>query len=406
MKSLNSFSIIFWADTSRAVHQEAPLFARITVNSKRVTISLKLKVPVVQWDPKRGRLRGSGKKAKFINDYLDEVYNGIFASYRELKQESKYVTAKAIKARYNGTDHNNETLLGLSKYHYEKNQGKLTQGTLKNYSTTERYLVKFMGKECDDPDVPLQFLEYSFILEFENFLRRPENRLNRNQPLTNNGIMKHMERLDKLMNYAVKLGWIKSNPFDKYQRSFKKFENGFLTEQQLKRFEEVHLERSALDNARNIFIFCCYTGLSYIDVKQVEKSNVVLGIDGSQWLSIRREKSDIPVKIPLLPKALAIMEKYKGFDALRLLPVCSNQKMNKYLKEVAGKCNIDTKVTCHMARHTFATTVTLSNGVPIATVSKLLGHSKISTTQIYARVMEKKVGEDMKQLGRLMDGNQ
>jgi len=260
-----------------------------------------------------------------------------------------------------------------------------------------------MGKECDDPDIPLQFLEYSFILDFENFLRRPENRLNRNQPLTNNGIMKHMERLDKLMNYAVKLGWIKSNPFDKYQRSFKKFENGFLTEQRLKRFEEVHLERSALDNVRNIFVFCCYTGLSYIDVKLLKKSDVVLGIDGSKWLSIRREKSDMPVKIPLLPKALAVMEQYKGFDTLRLLPVCSNQKMNKYLKEIAEKCKIDVKVTCHIARHTFATTVTLSNGVPIATVSKLLGHSKISTTQIYARVMEKKVGEDMKQLRRLMD---
>lgn len=403
MKSLNSFSVIFWADSSRAVFQEAPLYARITVNSKRVTISLKLKVQVSSWDTKRGRVRGSGNKAKFINDYLDEVYNGIFGSYRELKQEGKQVTAKAIRARYLGADHSDETLLGLSKYHYEKNQEILSQGTLKNYKTTERYLVNFMGKDYDDADIPLQFLEYSFILDFENFLRRPENRLNRNQPLTNNGIMKHMERLDKLMNYAVKLGWIKSNPFDKYQRSFKKFENGFLTEQQLKRFEEVHLERSALDNVRNIFIFCCYTGLSYIDVKLLKKSDVVLGIDGSKWLSIRREKSDMPVKIPLLPKALAILEKYKGFDKLRLLPVCSNQKMNKYLKEIAEKCKIDVKVTCHIARHTFATTVTLSNGVPIATVSKLLGHSKISTTQIYARVMEKKVGEDMKQLRRLMD---
>jgi len=136
MKSLNSFSVIFWADTSRAVHREVPLFARITVNSKRVTISLKLKVPVSLWDPKRGRLRGSGKKTKFINDYLDEVYNGIFGNYRELKQEGKRVMAKAIRARYLGADHSDETLLGLSNYHYEMNQEILSQGTLKNYRTT------------------------------------------------------------------------------------------------------------------------------------------------------------------------------------------------------------------------------------------------------------------------------
>jgi len=398
MKSSNSFSILFWVDASRAVNQEAPIFVRITVDSKRAAISLKLKVPINLWDPRRNRVRGSGKKAKFINEYLDEVYNGIFGSYRELQQERKYITADSVKARYTGADHNNETLLGLSKYHYQKNQQKLTHGTLKNYKTTEGYLVKFLRKEFKEGDVPLRYIEYKLILDFEIFLLDKGNHMSKNQPLTNNGVMKHLERLIKLLNYAVKLGWINSNPFEKYQLKFKKFENGFLTAAQLKQFEEVELDRSSLENVRNIFIFCCYTGLAYVDVKALKKSSVVIGMDGNPWLSLCREKSDVPVKIPLLPKALSIMELYNTYDEELLLPVCSNQKMNKYLKEIANKCGIGVKVTCHIARHTFATTVTLSNGVPIATVSKLLGHTKITTTQVYARVLEDKISEDMKGL--------
>jgi len=403
MKSSNSFSILFWVDSSRTVNQEAPIFVRITVDSKRAAISLKLKVPINLWDPRRNRVRGSGKKAKFINEYLDEVYNGIFGSYRELQQERKHITANSVKARYTGADHNNETLLGLSKYHYEKNQQKLTHGTLKNYKTTEGYLVKFLKKEFKEADVPLRYIEYKLILDFEIFLLDKDNHMSKNQPLTNNGVMKHLERLMKLLNYAVKLGWIKSNPFEKYQLKFKRFENGFLTAAQLKRLEEVELERSSLQNVRNIFIFCCYTGLAYVDVKSLKKSNVVIGMDGNLWLSLKRAKSETQVKIPILSKATEIINLYEGFDQELLLPVCSNQKMNKYLKEIAKKCGISDKVTCHMARHTFATTVTLQNGVPIATVSKMLGHSKISTTQIYAKVMERKISEDMQLLSAKID---
>lgn len=218
--------------------------------------------------------------------------------------------------------------------------------------------------------------------------------------------MKHIERLNKLMGFAEKLGWIAKHPFEKYQLSYTKFKNGFLTKKQLESFETIELENLKLARVRDVFVFCCYTGLSYIDVKLLTYQNLVMGIDGNMWLSLYREKSDEPVKIPLLDKANAILKKYEGFeDSERLLPVCSNQKMNNYLKEIARLCEIDIKVTCHIARHTFATTVTLSNGVPIATVSKLLGHAKLSTTQIYANVVEKKLRDDMSKLQEALNGN-
>ena len=211
--------------------------------------------------------------------------------------------------------------------------------------------------------------------------------------------MKHIERLNKLMGFAEKLGWIEKHPFEKYQLSYTKFKNGFLTTKQLEYFENIELNDLKLERVRDAFVFCCYTGLSYIDVKMLTKQSLVMGIDGNMWLSLYRKKSDEPIKIPLLDKAKAILGKYNDFECSeRLFPVYSNQKMNTYLKEIAALCEIDIKVTCHIARHTFATTVTLSNGVPIATVSKLLGHAKLSTTQIYANVVEKKLQEDMGKL--------
>ena len=149
-----------------------------------------------------------------------------------------------------------------------------------------------------------------------------------------------------------------------------------------------------------MFLFACYTGLSYVDVKQLSDNHLVKGIDGRDWIHCTREKSQTPMKIPLLYKAKEILDKYNRLDTTSefLLPICSNQKTNKYLKNIAIACDIHKNLSFHVARHTFATTVTLSNGVPLETVSKLLGHSKLSTTQIYARVVERKIGDDMEML--------
>lgn len=407
MQTSKTFKILFRLIKARKKSNGAPIYVRITVNGNRTEFSTNLFYPIEEWDSKIGRAIGRTSKARTLNDELDTIKVDLKESFKELAREGRFITAQTVKARYQGTDHSNETLLGLSKYHYDKNKVKLAKGTLKNYKTTEVYLKDFVKKQYKASDLPLEHIQYSFVVDFELFLQDSNNHLSKTQPLKNNDIMKHIERLNKLMSFAEKLGWISKHPFEKYELSYTKFKNGFLTEQQLERFESEELNDPKLNRVRDIFVFCCYTGLSYIDVKLLTSNNIVMGIDGMLWLSLYREKSDEPVKIPLLDKAKSILEKYENFeDSNRLLPVCSNQKMNTYLKEIANKCKIDIKVTCHIARHTFATTVTLSNGVPIATVSKMLGHAKLSTTQIYANVVERKLRDDMNNLQNTLNRNQ
>ena len=217
--------------------------------------------------------------------------------------------------------------------------------------------------------------------------------------LTNNGVMKHLERLKKMVNLAIKLEWIIKNPFNQFQLKFDKYDRQFLTERELELIENTHYNNGRLERVKDCFIFSCYTGLSYVDVKELSLNQLARGIDGNYWIFTKREKTNETVKIPILPRALEIISKYKitseRLNDEKVLPLCSNQKANSYLKEIADLCGIKKNLTFHMARHTFATTVTLSNGVPIETVSKLLGHTKLSTTQIYARVVEKKVSDDM-----------
>lgn len=403
-RTSKTFKVLFRQIKARGKNETAPIYVRITVNGKRVEFSTDLYYPIDEWNSKISRAMGRNADARALNNELDNIYVEIKKSYESLVKEGRYVTAQMVKARYLGTDHSGETILGLSKYHYDKNIGKLKNGTLKNYKTTERYLRDFLIKDLKIPDLPLDYIRFEFIVDFEAFLRKPKNHFNKRQPLKNNGIMKHIERLNKLMNFAFKLGWIEKHPFERYELKFTKFKNGFLTKMQLEAMETLELDNPKLSRVRDVFVFCCYTGLAYIDVKKLTKQNLVMGIDGTMWLSLYRQKSDELVKIPLLEKAKAILEAYEGFeDSERLLPVCSNQKMNTYLKEIAGLCKIDIKVTCHVARHTFATTVTLSNGVPIATVSKLLGHAKLSTTQIYANVVEKKLQDDMNKLQKALN---
>lgn len=211
--------------------------------------------------------------------------------------------------------------------------------------------------------------------------------------------MKHLERLRKMVNLAVRLEWIDKDPFQQYHLRFHKVERGFLTDDELETIEKKEFKIDRLQMVKDMFVFACYTGLSYSDLIQLTPKNIQNGIDGESWIKTKRQKTNIPVTTPILPEAVEIIERYKKDPRANItgtiFPCISNQKINSYLKEIADLCNIEKNLTFHLARHTFATTVTLTNGVPIETVSKMLGHTKISTTQIYARVLEKKIGEDM-----------
>ena len=401
MKTSSTFSILFWADFSRAKNDQASIYARITVNGKRATISLKRKVLVSDWDVHKNRARGTNQKSRILNSYLDETYNHLFKCYRDLMNEHKLITAQVVKARYFGNDENNRSITDIINYHNEDMVNKLKWGTQKNYYTTQSYISKFLSKFYKTTDLYLRELDYHFIIKFEKYLRGyvPEDH---QKPMGNNTVMKHIERFRKLINLSHKLGWTARDPFISFKAKFIKNERGFLSLEELQEIENKQFSIHRLELVKDLFVFSCYTSLSYIDVIHLTADNICIGIDGELWIYYKREKTTKPIRIPLLPKAMQIVEKYKSnrksISQGSIFPKISNQKLNSYLKEIADVCGIKKNLTFHIARHTFATTVTLSNGMPIETVSKLLGHSRISTTQIYAKVIERKVSDDMQKL--------
>ena len=397
MKNTHTFSILFWLKLANAKNGKAPLYARITVNGKRAELSLKRKVLISHWDAHRNKLKGLSGETRLINTYLEQVYSKFFDCYQKLQNENKLVSSRIIKAHFLGTNDNQYSLSDIIEYHNEHMKDTLRWGTQKNYFTTHKYIFLFLEQKLNTTDMYLSELSYKFVIDFERFLRHQES-------MGNNTVMKHIERLRKLVNLAFKMEWMDKDPFVKFKAKYVRKEREFLTLDELKRIEQKEFSILRLELIRDLFVFSCYTGLSYGDVMSLSKDNICIGIDRKQWIYSQRQKTSIPVKIPLLTKALEIIEKYKlhpsSINKERLLPTISNQKLNSYLKEIADVCGIKKNLTFHIARHTFATTITLSNGVPIETVSKLLGHSKITTTQIYAKVIERKVSDDMIQLER------
>ena len=203
---------------------------------------------------------------------------------------------------------------------------------------------------------------------------------------------------------AINDGWIFNDPFSNYKIRLKRVDRGYLTDQEIQKVLDKDFDSKRLEQVRDVFIFSCFTGLAYIDVKQLTANNICTSFDGKQWIMTHRQKTDTPVNVPLLNIPLTILKKYEGkLPKGQLLPVLSNQKLNSYLKEIADLCGIQKNVTFHLARHTFATTTTLSKGVPIETVSKMLGHTNIRTTQIYARITNEKISRDMQLLSSKLE---
>ena len=401
MQTNSTFSIIFFTRKSRSTANELSIYVRITVSGQRSEISLKRTILFKEWDSSKNRGRGSTYKIRVLNAYLDQVYSQLLDCHKQLLEESKIITANAIKARYLGEDDNHKTLKELIAYHNTNMVTVLKHGTMKNYATTEKYLDKFLNHKLNTNDIHLKQLNYRFIIDFEQYLRHYKNN-KKKLSLSNNGVMKHLERFKKMINLAVKLEWILKNPFAQFQMKFDKYDRAYLTERELEQIENTYYNNDRLERIKDCFIFSCYTGLSYVDVKELTLNQITIGIDATHWIFTKREKTNERVKIPILPQAMAIIDKYRDASEKKenslLLPLCSNQKANSYLKEIAKDCGIHKNVTFHVARHTFATTVMLSNGVPIETVSKLLGHTKLSTTQLYARVVETKISEDIQNL--------
>ncbi|MCZ2846323.1 MAG: site-specific integrase [Candidatus Bathyarchaeota archaeon] len=398
MRTSSTFSVLFWIYTQRAKGGEAPIYVRISLNNKKLNISLKRKIGIELWDSKKQRSTGVDAFSLELNEFLDQEYSRLFQYYQELRIEGRVRSLENIKKKYFGESEKLYSLEDIFEYHNTTCFSKLKPNTRRLYDTSQNYIRKFIKQEFGRKDYYLQELDYNFVLKFENFLRTVKPK-HYQKNLQHNAVMKHIQRLKKMISLAYRMEWIDKNPFLKFHSTLEPREREFLSAEDLFKIENKNLKLERLDRVRDLFIFSCYTGISYGDLVLLKPENLTIGINGKLWIVTRRMKNGNSVKVPLLNKAVTIIEKYKKDLSCQvtgtLLPKISNQKVNQYLKEIATICEVKKHVTFHLARHTFATTVALSNGMPIETVSKLLGHKKLSTTQIYAKVVERKLSDDM-----------
>lgn len=401
MQVSTTFSLLFWINKAKINHNKAPIWVRITVNGVRAEMSIKRNIDPNDWNTEKGQAKGKKEETKNINHNIAQIRTQLYQCYQSMITERKLVTAEAIKNKYLGKEETSQTLMTLIEHHNIQLKNNLEHGTMKNYITTQKYLQLFLKDHLKTSDIYLSQLTYKFIADFELYIKNYQP-LDYHKPCGQNTVMKHIERFRKIINIAIKYEWLEKDPFAKFKPVFTKTNKEFLSAQELAKIENKQFSIQRLQYVKDLFVFSCYTGLSYIDVMNLTPNNLSLGIDNRFWIYTTRQKTDDGVRIPLLPTALSILKKYEtspqALAQVKLFPTISNQKLNSYLKEIADLCGIQKNLTFHLARHTFATTITLTNGVPIETVSKLLGHNSIRTTQIYAKVIDKKVSEDMDNL--------
>ena len=376
------------------------VYVRITVDGIRTELSLQRECDPERWDSDKGRLIGKNEEVKSFNAYLDAVQLKIYDIFQTFISTGVDFDGEKIRARYLGLDIEKPRMfLEVYEEHnkeFEQLIGKgLSYGTLQKYKTIKAYVAEFLKYQYALSDIELNRIDYQFIKKFEIYLKSVKH-------CSHNTTMDYLKKIKKIMNQCIAKRWVERSPFIGFKMSMNETHKTFLNEQELLLISERKIAIKRLEQVRDIFLFSCYTGLAYCDVTKLTKANVVIGVDGDKWIFTKRAKTDTPSRIPLLPISNSIVNKYADHPVTsrsgKLLPVMSNQRMNSYLKELADQCGIDKELTFHCARHTFATTVTLTNGVPIETVSKMLGHKSLKTTQLYAKIVDKKVSEDMKAL--------
>ena len=391
-------SILFYAKKAKAAANGlVPIYTRITINGKRIELSTNRFVEISKWSTEAGKIKGSSEEARSINNHLDLLKSQIRDAEMELIHKKIALTTETIKSKLLGVDERARMLVPIFQDHNNKIKelvGKeYAPGTLERYTTSLKHTIEFMQWKYNISDIDITKIDHAFITDYEFWLRSVRN-------CANNTAVKYLKNFNKIIKLCLANDWLEKNPFANYKSKVKEVERVYLTEAEIQSIIEKDFKTERLSLVRDIFLFSCFTGLAYIDVKNLTKAHVSYGIDGEKWIFTHRQKTESASKIPILPVTQMIIDKYENHPQCinedKLLPILSNQKMNAYLKEIAGVCEIEKELTFHIARHTFATTVTLTNGVPIESVSKMLGHKNLRTTQHYAKVLDRKVSDDMK----------
>jgi integrase len=378
----------------------AHLYARVTVNEEIVEIALKGRVDPDLWHPKKEEFKGKSEEVKGWNLHIANTRFRITQHFRQLEDKEQLVTAPALKLAFEGKSSKQSrghTVLELIDYHNKINPDQLKAGTMKNYKATREYASQFILQEKKSNNYYLADLNFQFITELEYFIRN--HPIKDHDPCKGNGVGKHMERFCKMVRLGKKLEWVKVYPFDNYSPKFAKVNIIKLRQDELKAIEDMQLANPSLAIVQDLFLFSCYTGLAYCDVMKFSDEDLSFSGEGKAWIETYRQKSTEFSPVPLLSPAVALIEKYRNdprsVARSKIFPYVSNQEMNRGIKIIAEIAGIKKYMSFHKARHTFGSVVTLKNGVPVETVQQMMGHKKISTTMLYAKVDEEKIQSDM-----------
>lgn len=387
----------FYAKSTKVnANGKLPIYVRLTVNGQRLEFSSKKFIEKTKWSSELAKMKGNTEEARSINSYLDMMRSKVLNAEMELLHKEEELSIENFQSILLEKNKNHRMLIPVFQDHNNKMKEllgkKYAPGTLQRFEVTLNHIQNFLQWKYNVTDIRIDKVDHCFITELEFYLRSVKN-------CSNNTSVKYVRNFRKIIKICLNNDWLEKNPFSRYEGKVIEVDKEFLTEEEIQKIYNKKFSNTRLELVKDIFIFCCFTGLAYIDVQQLRKDHLGIGIDGNKWIFKNRQKTDTRSKIPLLPIAEELIEKYsdhpKCLNEDRILPVLSNQKMNSYLKEIGDVCGIPKEITFHMARHSFATSVTLTNGVPIESVSKMLGHKSLRTTQHYAKIVDKRVSDDM-----------
>lgn len=393
-----TFNVLFFLKKNRIkANGEAPISVRITVNGQYFEIYIKRSIPVDQWDQPRGRAKGKSRIATETNLYIEAIRSKIFQIHRELESNGRDITVETVRNKYFGVEEERKTLLQVFTEHNIEARSLIGKGyvdkTVQRFETTARYLSEFIKAEYNLSDIALKELDLAFIRKFDVFLKVEKN-------CAQNSAITRLKNLKKITRIAFSNDWMQKDPFVTYRFKFDETNPEFLSKEELDTLIQKEFSIKRLEIVRDIFAFCCFSGLAFTDIQQLKPEHLVKDNDGSMWIRKNRQKTKNMCNIPLLNTACQLIEKYKNHPECQkkniIFPVPSNQRMNSYLKEIADVCGISKKLTTHVARHTCATVVMLANNVSLKNVAKILGHSNTRTTEHYAKVLDSSILRDVK----------
>lgn len=371
----------------------ASIFVRVTFGKLSAEVATGKSVLPSQWVATKGRAKGNTLKTKQVNAFLDQLDYTLHDLTLQIQREGKQVSAKEILNRYKNL---NVPKIGILALYAEHNQEQkelvgisVALGTYKRHETSMKLFQEFLMFKYKAKDIPANEVDVDMLKKYQHYLMTVRHN-------NNNTTVKYLRNLGKVLNMAVVKKLIQASPLEELKLKIEPVDKGFLNKTELAKLADKEFDVKRLEQVRDVFLFCCYTGLAYIDVHSLSADDIVE--DGDRlWIRKARHKTSVICHIPIIKPAKDILEKYAltAQATGKLLPVLSNQKMNAYLKEIAAIVGIDKDLTTHLARHTFATTVTLANHVSIENVSKMLGHSSIRMTQHYARILDTSIENEM-----------